>query len=313
MTFPASIAAALALAVGFGLVTLVPAILGARLNDPAPPGAGRWRRAGMVPWVRLARTLGQRRAPTLAADRLLGRTAVVALPVVALLMVALLPLGGFRLADSAVGLVWFNALDVMVWALFWLIGWGPNSVYPLIGGYRFLAQAMSYELPLMFAITTPAVAAHSLRFADIVAAQQGLWFVVWMPVAFVVFCLGVVGFSLLPPLNHPGGVDIAGGVGAELTGLARVLVGAGRYLLLTAGSATAATMFLGGGAGPVLPAGVWLVVKTVVVACTLVTLRTLVPTIRADRFVEVGWLVLIPATLLQLLLVSVLVGMGVLP
>lgn len=313
MTFPASVAAALVVAVGFGLVALVPAVLGARLDDPAPSAAGRWRRAGMAPWARLARGLGQRRAPTVAADRLLGRTAVVALPAVALLMVALLPLGGFLLADSAVGLVWFNALDVTLWALFWLIGWAPNSVYPLIGGYRFLAQAMSYELPLMFAITAPAVAAHSLRFSDVVAAQQGLWFVVWMPVAFAVFCLGVVGFSLLPPLNHPAGVDIAGGVGAELTGLSRVLVSAGRYLLLTAGSATAATMFLGGGAGPGLPAAAWLVAKSVVVACGLVGLRNHLPTIRADRFVEVGWLVLLPATLIQLLLVSVLVTIGALP
>jgi len=313
VTFPASVAAALLVAVALGLVALVPAVLGARLDDPAPAAPGRWRRATLAPWVRLARALGQRRASTLAADRLLGRTAVVALPVVALLMAALLPSGGLILADSPVGLVWFNALDVTVWALWWLAGWGPNSLYPLIGGYRFLAQAMSYELPLMFAITAPAVAAHSLRFSDVVAAQHGLWFAVWMPVAFAVFCLSVVGFSLLSPLNHPAGVDIAGGVSAELAGLPRILIGAGRYLLVTAGSATAAVLFLGAGAGPWLPAAVWLVLKTVVLACALVALRNWLPTIRADRFVEVGWLVLLPVTLIQLLLVSVLVITGVLP
>lgn len=310
MTFLASVAAALVVAIGLGFVALAPAMVGVMLADPAASTDGRWRRAAMAPWVRLARVLGGNRASTVAADRLLGRTAVVALPVVALLMVALLPLGGFILADSAVGLVWFNALDVIVWALVWLIGWAPNSAYALVGGYRFLAQAMSYELPLMFAIIAPAVAAHSLRFSDVVTAQEGLWFVVSMPVAFVVFCLGVVGFSLLPPLSHPAGLDIAGGVGVELTGLARALVAAGRYLLLTAGSATAVTLFLGGGAGPGLSPVVWLVIKTVVVACGLVWLGKHLPTVRADRFVEVGWLVLMPATLVQLLVVSVLVTTG---
>ncbi len=100
------------------------------------------------------------------------------------------------MADSAVGIVWFNALDVAVWALVWMAGWGPNSVHPLVGGYRFLAQALAYELPLMFALTAPAVAAGSLRLTDVVAAQNGLWFVVWMPVAFAVFCLAVAGFSV---------------------------------------------------------------------------------------------------------------------
>ena len=243
----------------------------------------------------------------------MGRVAVVGLPVVALLMAALLPMGGLHLADSPVGVVWFNALDVTVWALWWLAGWGPNSLYPLIGGYRFLAQAMSYELPLMFALTAPAVAAHSLAFPDVVAAQHGMWFVVSMPVAFAVFCLSVAGFSLFPPLHHPAGVDIAGGVGAELAGLPRILVGGGRYLLLVAGSATAAVLFLGGGSGPWLPAVVWLVGKTLVLACGLVAVANRLPTLRADRFVELGWLVLLPATLIQLLLVSVLVIAGVLP
>ena len=313
MTVGQSLLTAVVVAVGLGLVAVVPVVLDAALTDPVGSRIRRWRRAGLVPWIRLARALGQRRAPTLAADRLLSRIAVVGLPVVALLMAALLPAGGLHLADSPVGLVWFNALDVTVWALWWLTGWSPNSLYPLIGGYRFLAQALSYELPLMFAITAPAVAAHSLRFSDVVAAQHGLWFVVWMPVAFAVFCLSVVGFSLFPPLNHPAGVDIAGGVRAELAGLPRMLVGGGRYLLLAAGSATAAVLFLGGGAGPGLPAAFWLVLKTLVVACGLVALRSWLPTIRADRFVEVGWLVLLPATLLQLLLVSVLVITGALP
>ncbi len=265
--------------------------------------AGRPGRA----WVETSRLMLQQRRTTLAADPLLGRSAVLAGPVVALLMVAVVPLGTWTVADLGVGVVWFNALDVVLWAVFWLLGWGPNSALGLVGGYRFLAQALAYELPLMFALTAPAIAAGSLRLGDVVAAQQGLWFVVWMPVAFSVFCLGVLGFTACGPFAAPAGADLGGGTTGELAGVDRLFVAGGRWALLVAGSAFGATVFLGGGAGPLLPGWVWLPVKTVLLAVALAALARRVPLLRAERFTEVAWLVLLPAVLLQLLVVAVAV------
>jgi NADH-quinone oxidoreductase subunit H len=203
--------------------------------------------------------------------------------------------------------VWVNAVDVAVWAFVWLAGWGPNSVFPLLGGYRFLAQALAYELPLMFALTAPAVGAASLRMADVAAAQDGLWFVVWMPVAFAVFCAGVLGFSVWGPLAAPAGADLAGGVLAELSGVDRWLLLVGRYALLAAGAAVAVPLFLGGGMGPLLPGWLWVPVKALLLLAALVWLRRRVPMARPERFLEVGWLVLLPASLVQLLVVAVVV------
>lgn len=279
--------------------------------DPAgrPPAAGPaprgWSAALRLPVVESARLLRQRRRTTVAADRLLWRVGVLGLPVLALLMAGLVPLGPGTVADSSVGIVWFNALDVTVWALVWMAGWGPNSVYSLVGGYRFVAQALAYELPLMFALTAPAVAAGSLRLTDVVGAQHNVWFAVWMPAAFAVFCVSVAGFSVWGPLRHPAGVDIAGGVFAELSGVDRLLMLAGRYALLTAGAAIGVTLFLGGGSGPLLPEWAWVAVKTAALCAVLILLGRRLPTLRADRFVEVGWLVLLPITLLQVLVVSV--------
>lgn len=306
----------LVMLVAAGLVVLatVTAVLDAALNEPLPHtgGAGssastRWAGALRLPLVQTVRLLRQRRRTTIAADSLLWRVGVAGLPVVALLMAALVPIGPRVVADSTVGIVWFNALDVAVWAVVWMAGWGPNSAFPLVGGYRFLAQALAYELPLMFALTAPAVAAGSLRLTDVVAAQHGLWFVVWMPAAFAVFCLAVAGFSVWGPLGHPAGADIAGGVLAELSGVDRLLMLAGRYALLTAGAAIGVTLFLGGGAGPVLPSWLWVPVKTVLLVAGLLLLRRVLPALRADRFVEVGWLILLPVTLVQVLVVSVVV------
>ncbi|RBY78500.1 NADH-quinone oxidoreductase subunit H [Blastococcus sp. TF02-09] len=274
----------------------------------AARAAGRPWTAGLpVPWLETARLLRQRRRSTVAADRPLAATGRIGLLIAALLMVVVVPLGPWTLADLSVGIVWFNAMDVLVWAFVWLAGWGPNSVHALVGGYRFLAQALSYELPLMFALTAPAVAAGSLRLGDVVAEQQGLWFVVWMPVAFAVFCAGVAAFSVWGPFAAAAGPELAGGVLAESSGMDRWLVLAGRWALLAAGSAFAATAFLGGGHGPLLPAWLWTLVKTAAVLALLVLLRRRLPTVRPERLVTPAWLVVLPLVLLQLLVVSVVV------
>ena len=72
-----------------------------------------------------------------------------------------------------------------------------------------------------------------------------------------------------------------------------------------AGATFAVPMFLGGGAGPVLPAWAWVLVKTVVLLGVLVWLRRRLPAFRPDKFMEVGWMVLLPAVLLQDLVVAV--------
>ena len=263
-------------ALGGALLLAVLALGAAALDGvlAARPAGQAARGPRRRPLAETARLLRQRRRTTVAADVPLWRTGGAGLLVAALLMVVVVPLGPWVLADLPVGIVWFNAMDVTVWAFVWLAGWGPNAAHSLVGGYRFLAQALAYELPLMFALTAPAVAAGSLRVADVAAAQHGLWFVVWMPVAFAVYCLGVVGFSVWGPFAPPAGSDIAGGVLAEVSGVDRLLLLAGRYALLAAGAAFAVPLFLGGGAGPLLPGWLWVLVKAAALLAVLVALRT---------------------------------------
>lgn len=289
------------------LVVAVSAAVAAVLDalfDPLPGTTARGRVARPV-WE-AARLLRQRRRTTIAPDPLLWRVGIAGPLAAALLMAVVVPVGDWVLADLDVGVVWFNAVDVTLWALYWLAGWGPNSVWGLVGGYRFLAQALAYELPLMFALTAPATASASLRLADIVNAQHDMWFVVQMPVAFLVFCAAVMAFSVWGPFSAPAGRDAAGGIVAETAGADRLLLVGGRYALLAVGAAMAVALFLGGGSGPLLPAWAWTVVKTVVVLAALVAVRRRVPTVRAEHLTKLAWLVALPATLLQVLVVAVL-------
>lgn len=293
---------AIAALVILGVLTVVAAMFDGALTARANGGSGGMGR----PFGESARLMRQRRRTTIEADSLLWRIGGAGLLVTAALMVTVVPLGEWVVFDLDVGVMWFNAMDVMVWALVWLTGWGANSAHSLVGGYRFLAHGLGYELPLMFALVAPAIAAQSLNVGVVAAAQEDLWFVVWMPVAFLVYLLGAAAFSVWGPFAAAIGADIAGGARAELSGVDRLVFEAGRYALLAAGAAFAVPMFLGGDAGPVLPGWAWVLVKTVAVLGVLVWLRRRLPAFRPDKFMEVGWMLLLPAVLLQDLVVAVI-------
>jgi NADH-quinone oxidoreductase subunit H len=289
-----------------GLLALFAAALDGLLTARLDAGLGRPGAGLTRPLQETARLMRQRRRTTVSADTLLWRIGGAGLVVTALLMVTVVPLGEWTLFDLDVGVVWFNAMDVLVWALVWLAGWGPNSAHSLVGGYRILAHGLGYELPLMFALVAPAIAAGSLNVGEVAAAQDGLWFAAWMPIAFVVYCLGVAGFSVWGPFAPALGSDVAGGAWTELSGVDRLLFVTGRYALLSAGAAFAVPMFLGGGAGPLLPGWTWVLVKALALLAVLVWLRRRLPVFRPDLFLEAGWMVLLPAVLAQDLVVAVI-------
>ncbi|MBP2371251.1 complex I subunit 1 family protein [Pseudonocardia parietis] len=293
---------ALMIAAVWFLAALDGALAGRAAGRPVGPAA-----AAVEPVRATARLLVGQRRSTLAADGLLRWAGIASLIVAAVLAAAVVPLGERPLVDLSVGVVWFNAMEVVAWAAVWLVGWGPNGALSLVGGYRFVAQGLSYELPHMFAIITAALAAGSLRITDIVDAQAGLWFVVLMPAAFVVYLLSAAAMAFWGPFDAPVARDTAGGAAAELSGVDRLLFAAGRRLLLVAAAAMAVPLFLGGGHGPWLPAWAWVGLKTAAVLAVLVWLRHRLPTIRMDRWAEISWVVLVPLTIVQALVVALVV------
>ena len=261
----------------------------------------------VVPVAEVPRLLAAQRRTTLAPDSLSWRLGLATVPVAGVLSAVVIPFGQVTASPMSVGVVWFNAMEVLTWAGLWMAGWGPNSVLSLVGGYRFVAQGLAYELPLMFALISAAAGAQSLDVAGIASAQGRLWFVVWMPAAFAIYLASVYAFSFLGPFGYPAGHDLAGGVLAELSGPDRLVLQAGRWLLLTAGAAMAVPLFLGGGAGPLLPPWAWSAVKTLAVLLLLVWGRRRLPVIRADRYAELAWVVLIPLAIAQALAVALVV------
>jgi NADH-quinone oxidoreductase subunit H len=289
-----------------GVLALLAAAMDACL---AALAAGRPLTAAELatPLRQALRLLLQQRRTTVAPDALVWRLGGAGVLVVATLAAVVIPLGRWAAADLGIGVVWWTALMALLWAVVWLTGWGGNSAYPLVAGYRFTAQALAYEMPLAISVITVALAAGTLQVGGIVAGQAHLWYGVWMPVAFGTYLACVLAAAFWGPFGAPVAVDLAGGVTAELAGVDRLVFIAGRYVVLAVGAAFAVPLFLGGGLGPVLPAWLWSLLKTIAVLVVLVAARWRLPLVRMDRFEEWSWVVLLPLTVVQAFVVAVAV------
>lgn len=207
-------------------------------------------------------------------------------------------------ADVEGGLVLFGAVQALAVIPVFLNGWSSNSVLPLIGAFRFIAQALSYEMPNLLALLSVSVPASSLALDDIVASQAGLWNVVRIPLGLPLFLFAAAGLAFWGPVNLPDGADLAGGTRAETSGMHLVAWQAGRATMLVATAAMGAAAFLGGWLGPGLPGWAWMILKTLALLVALVATRHVAGRVRPERYVVVSWAVLIPLALANVLIAA---------
>ena len=214
--------------------------------------------------------------------------------------IAAIPLtDGVAVADIPDGIALYGAALAMVLVAVFLHGWAPNSPFPLLGAYRFAAQALSYPIPFVLTLISTALKAQSLSVGGIVASQAHLWNVLRQPIGLPLFLVTGGALAFWGPFDLPDAADLAGGTTAEISGRALLAWQIARATVLVSVAAMAAAAFLGGGFGPALPAAVWMALKTLVVLVVLVAGGHLVARVRIERFVTVCWTVLIPLALVD--------------
>jgi NADH-quinone oxidoreductase subunit H len=131
------------------------------------------------------------------ADRIFFELAPVLLLVVAVSTAAVLPLSpDLIIADLATGALFVNAALAYVLVALIMAGWGPDGIYALIGGWRFLSQLVGYGMLIVMPITAVAVRAESLLTTKIVTAQEPLWNIFTQPLGFVLFWLAAMAVCL---------------------------------------------------------------------------------------------------------------------
>ena len=272
-------------------------------------GAAARRVAGLP--VSLAEALGAparraallavgRRSTTERPDAQAWALAPALLAAMAAAGVAAVPLAdGLAVADVDDGIVLFGAAMAVVMVGVYLHGWSANSPLPLVGGYRFIALALSYEMPLALVLIAAALPAESLSVGAIVESQAGLWNVVRQPLGLPLYLVAGMGLAFWGPLNGADGSDLAGGTAVEVSGPARLAWELARRFVLVAVAVMGAAVFLGGWHGPVLPGGVWMALKTLALLAVMVGLGHRVARFRLERFVVVAWAGLIPLALVD--------------
>jgi len=212
----------------------------------------------------------------------------------------------------SVGLLLVLAISsVQVYGLF-LSGWSSNSKYPVMGSLRSAAQMVSYELSLATVALIPALLAGSLDMVEIVNNQRGS-VLNWHAMHY--FPLGLLPFVMMVIIAHAetnrspfdlpeAESELVGGYHTEYSSMKFALFFLGEYLDVLLISSLVVILYLGGWEGPWLPPVLWFALKTGVLAAGFVVVRGSLPRFRFDQLMALGWKVLIPLSLLNLLVTA---------
>ena len=223
-------------------------------------------------------------------------------------MSALVFCPGFGLLDMNHGLFYIFAFQTLIPLAFAVIGWSCASKFTLMGGLRAAAQLISYEIPMLLAALGVVMAAGSMRFSTIIAAQSDVWYIVKQPVGFVVFLIAILAEMNRTPFDLPEAEsELVAGFQTELSGMKFGFVQLAEYAALFVGSYLVAALFLGGwtmgflGSSPV-----WLLLKMVLVMSLTMWFRGTFPRLRIDSMMAMSWKWLIPIALVNIMAVTAL-------
>ena len=248
-----------------------------------------------------------------AADRRVFRLAPAVALVPYLVALATVPIHpGVAAIDVPASLLLFLAAT-SVGALGTLMaGWSSGNKYSLLGGLRAAAQLISYELPIVLATASIALAAGSLSLAAITQAWRPLWLLWQLPGA-LVFLVAAVAELQRPPFDMPvADAELVMGAWTEYSGLRFALFLLAEYAGIVVMSLVFAAMWLGGWHGP-LPdtlGWLWTLLKGFAVAVVIIWVRVAWPRLREDQLQRLAWLWLVPLGLAQLFLTGIGVVMG---
>lgn len=253
-----------------------------------------------------------------AADRFIFMLAPAVVAMTALLIFAVVPFGRsitfngqkipMVITDLNVGLLFVFALSSLGVYGVALGGWASNSKFSLLGGIRGAAQMISYELSLGLSLIPIVMMAGSFSLVDIVAAQQAYPFILVQPIGFIIFLISAMAESKRIPFDLPEAEnELGAGFHTEYSGMRFGLFFVGEYVHMQVLGAVMAVFFLGGWRGPWLPAPLWLLVKVILVSLVMIWVRGTLPRLRYDQLMNLGWKVLVPAALINIMITSVFI------
>ncbi len=224
------------------------------------------------------------------------------------------------IADINVGLLYIVSItSIGVYGII-LAGYASNSKFPLLAGLRASAQLISYEIAVTMMLVSMVVTAGTLSMVGIVEAQRahGVWYAFVQPVAFVILFIGGLAETNRAPFDMPEAEqELTGGFHTEYSGMRFALFFLAEYANMIVVSAVATTLFLGGYLRPFpniealwvldyVPGWLWFFLKTFVFIYIFMWIRATLPRYRYDQLMRLGWKVLIPLGIANLVVTAIL-------
>jgi NADH-quinone oxidoreductase subunit H len=226
----------------------------------------------------------------------------------------------FVIANVNVGLLFIFAIaGIGVYGIF-ISGWASNSKYAFIGGLRSSAQVLSYEIAMGLSLVGVMIMAGSLNLTDIVKAQEesvyGMY-VIPQIVGFIVFVIAAVAETNRTPFDLPEAEsELVAGYFTEYSGFRFALFFLGEYIAMFIMASLCTVCFLGGWTLPwyvlkilpflkYVPGIFWFLIKVYAFIFFYYWIRATVPRYRYDQLMKIGWKVLIPVALANILVTGI--------
>jgi NADH-quinone oxidoreductase subunit H len=210
---------------------------------------------------------------------------------------------GVVVKDLNIGLLYIIGVTSLTVLAILMAGWSSNNKYALLGGFRSVAQMVSYEVPLILSIIPVVMLADSLSLSRIVEAQKNLAFIFLQPLGFLLYFIAATAEVNRAPFDIPEAEsELVAGYNVEYSGMKFVMFFFAEYLNLFTVCALATVLFLGGWQGPFLPPPVWFLLKCYLLVFILMWARWTFPRLRVDQLMGFCWKFLLPLSFLNLLI-----------
>ena len=243
------------------------------------------------------------------SDRVVFIFAPTAIVVAMMMGFAVVPFApGMMIIDVNIGLLFFLGMTSLAVYSVLLGGLASNNKYALLGGLRSAAQMVSYEVFMGLSLMGVVMMTGSFSLVDIVEAQSEVWFCFTQILGLIVFVIAGIAESHRLPFDLPEAEhELTAGFHTEYGGMKLAMFMLGEYLGLMLISCMIVTLFFGGWHGPMfigdwLPPFFWFSLKTFIVICFFVLLRAAIPRPRYDQLMSLGWKVMLPITLVNILI-----------
>lgn len=243
------------------------------------------------------------------ADKAVFVIAPAIIMVTVLLSFAVLPIApGIIVVDLNIALLFFLGMSSLGVYSIVLAGWASGNKYSLLGGLRAAAQMMSYEVFMGISLMGVVLLAGSFSLTAIVEAQRNRWFVIPQFLGFILFLIAGMAEARRLPFDLPEAeAELVAGFHSEYSGMKFGMFFVGEYLGITLISSMITVLFLGGWMGPWLPPLVWFLLKVFAFICFFILLRASLPRLRFDQLMSLGWKVMLPLALANLVVTGAVV------